>query len=71
MFGQHLRRNFLHEIRVREFLLGFLDVTLKFFAFLATRAAELRRQREAIDRALEAVWTGTRTPVEALSFVSY
>ena len=43
----------------------------KFFAFLATRAAELRRQREAIDRALEAVWTGRRTPVEALSLVSY
>jgi ABC-type glycerol-3-phosphate transport system substrate-binding protein len=43
----------------------------KFFAFLATRAAELRRQREAIDRALEAVWSGTRTPVEALSLVSY
>jgi sn-glycerol 3-phosphate transport system substrate-binding protein len=43
----------------------------KFFAFLATRAATLRRQREAIDRALEAVWTGARTPVEALSLVSY
>lgn len=43
----------------------------RFCAFLATRAAELRRQREAIDRALEAVWTGTRTPVEALSLVSY
>ena len=43
----------------------------KFSAFLATRAATLRRQREAIDRALEAVWTGARTPVEALSLVSY
>ena len=43
----------------------------KFFAFLATRAATLRRQREAIDRALEAVWTGARTPVEALSLVRY
>ncbi len=43
----------------------------KFFAFLAARAATLRRQREAIDRALEAVWTGARTPVEALSLVSY
>jgi ABC-type glycerol-3-phosphate transport system substrate-binding protein len=43
----------------------------KFFAFLATRAATMRRQREAIDRALEAVWTGGRTPVEALSLVSY
>lgn len=43
----------------------------KFFAFLATRAATLHRQREAIDRALEAVWTGARTPVEALSLVSY
>jgi sn-glycerol 3-phosphate transport system substrate-binding protein len=43
----------------------------KFFAFLATRAATLRQQREAIDRALEAVWTGARTPVEALSLVSY
>jgi extracellular solute-binding protein len=43
----------------------------KFFAFLATRAAEQRRQREAIDRALEAVWSGSRTPVEALSLVRY
>lgn len=43
----------------------------KFFAFLATRAATLRRQREAIDGALEAVWTGARTPVEALSLVRY
>lgn len=43
----------------------------RFSAFLATRAAALRRQREAIDRALEAVWTGARTPVEALSLVSY
>jgi sn-glycerol 3-phosphate transport system substrate-binding protein len=43
----------------------------KFSAFLVTRAAALRRQREAIDRALEAVWTGARTPVEALSLVSY
>jgi sn-glycerol 3-phosphate transport system substrate-binding protein len=43
----------------------------KFCAFLATRAAVLRRQREAIDRALEAVWTGERTPVEALGLVSY
>jgi hypothetical protein len=43
----------------------------KFFAFLATRAATLSRQRETIDRALEAVWTGASTPVEALSLVSY
>ena len=43
----------------------------RFSAFLATRGAALRRQREAIDRALEAVWTGGRTPVEALSLVSY
>jgi ABC-type glycerol-3-phosphate transport system substrate-binding protein len=43
----------------------------KFCAYLATRAAVLRRQREAIDRALEAVWSGARTPVEALSLVSY
>ncbi len=43
----------------------------RFFAFLAARASTLRRQREAIDRALEAVWSGTRTPVDALSLVSY
>lgn len=43
----------------------------KFFAFLAARASTLRRQREAIDRALEAVWSGARTPVDALSLVSY
>jgi sn-glycerol 3-phosphate transport system substrate-binding protein len=43
----------------------------RFFAYLATRAATLRRQREAIDRALEAVWSGARTPVEALSLVRY
>jgi sn-glycerol 3-phosphate transport system substrate-binding protein len=43
----------------------------KFSAFLATRGDALRRQREAIDRALEAVWTGARTPVEALSLVTY
>jgi sn-glycerol 3-phosphate transport system substrate-binding protein len=43
----------------------------KFFAFLSDRAATLRRQREAIDRALEAVWSGKRTPVDALSLVSY
>lgn len=43
----------------------------KFFAFLAGRAAALSREREAIDRALEAVWTGARTPVEALSLVRY
>ena len=43
----------------------------KFFAFLSTRAATLRLQREAIDRALEAVWSGQRTPVDALSLVSY
>jgi ABC-type glycerol-3-phosphate transport system substrate-binding protein len=43
----------------------------KFYAYLAGRAAELRRQREAIDRALEAVWSGKRTPVDALSLVSY
>jgi ABC-type glycerol-3-phosphate transport system substrate-binding protein len=42
-----------------------------FFAFLAQRSAALRRQREAIDGALEAVWTGRRTPVDALSLVSY
>lgn len=43
----------------------------KFFAFLASQAATQRRQREAIDRALEAVWSGARTPVEALTLVSY
>jgi sn-glycerol 3-phosphate transport system substrate-binding protein len=43
----------------------------KFFAFLAARASAMHRQREAIDRALEAVWSGARTPVDALSLVSY
>ena len=43
----------------------------KFYAYLAARSSELRRQREAIDRALEAVWSGKRTPVDALSLVSY
>lgn len=43
----------------------------KFYAFLAQRASALRRQREAIDRALEAVWSGRRTPVDALDLVSY
>lgn len=43
----------------------------RFFAFLAARASTLRRQREAIDRALEAVWSGARTPVDALSLVRY
>jgi hypothetical protein len=43
----------------------------KFFAYLAARAATLRREREAIDRALEAVWSGERTPVDALSLVKY
>jgi ABC-type glycerol-3-phosphate transport system substrate-binding protein len=43
----------------------------KFFAFLAARAATLRRERAAIDRALEAVWSGSRTPVDALSLVRY
>lgn len=40
-----------------------------FFAFLATHAAEARRQREAIDYALEAVWSGERTPLDALRLV--
>ena len=43
----------------------------KFYAYLAARAAALRRQREAIDRALEAVWSGKSTPVDALKLVSY
>jgi sn-glycerol 3-phosphate transport system substrate-binding protein len=43
----------------------------KFYAYLAARAAALHRQREAIDRALEAVWRGKRTPVDALGLVSY
>lgn len=43
----------------------------KFYAFLAQRAAALRRQREAIDHALEAVWSGKSTPVDALKLVSY
>jgi ABC-type glycerol-3-phosphate transport system substrate-binding protein len=43
----------------------------KFFAFLAGHAAEARRRREAIDQALEAVWSGARTPVDALSLVKY
>jgi len=43
----------------------------KFFAYLAARASAGQRQREAIDRALEAVWSGQRTPVDALRLVSY
>lgn len=43
----------------------------RFYAFLAQRAAALQRQREAIDHALEAVWSGKSTPVDALKLVSY
>lgn len=43
----------------------------RFYAWLAARSDELRRQREAIDGALEAVWRGKRTPVDALSLVKY
>ena len=42
-----------------------------FFAYLAAHAAEARERRETIDQALEAVWTGARTPVDALSLVKY
>jgi ABC-type glycerol-3-phosphate transport system substrate-binding protein len=43
----------------------------RFYAWLAERNAELLRQRDAIDGALEAVWRGKRTPVDALSLVRY
>jgi len=38
-----------------------------FFAFLATRAAQARRQREALELQLEAVWRGDKTAPDALN----
>jgi ABC-type glycerol-3-phosphate transport system substrate-binding protein len=40
-----------------------------FFAFLATRAAEARRMRDAMESELEAVWRGDKTALDALSAV--
>lgn len=40
-----------------------------FFAFLATRAAEARRVRDAMEAELEAVWRGDKTALDALSAV--
>jgi ABC-type glycerol-3-phosphate transport system substrate-binding protein len=41
-----------------------------FFAFLATRAAEARRVRDAMEAELEAVWRGDKTALDALNAVS-
>ena len=41
-----------------------------FFAFLATKAAEARRQRELMEVELEAVWRGNKTALDALNAVS-
>jgi sn-glycerol 3-phosphate transport system substrate-binding protein len=41
-----------------------------FFAFLATRAAEARRLRDAMETELEAVWRGDKTALDALDAVS-
>ena len=41
-----------------------------FFAFLATRAAEARRTRDAMEAELEAVWRGDKTALDALNAVS-
>jgi len=38
-----------------------------FFAFLATRAARARREREALEVQLEAVWRGDKTALDALN----
>lgn len=41
-----------------------------FFAFLAGKAAEARRQREVMEVELEAVWRGKKTALDALNAVS-
>ena len=41
-----------------------------FFAFLAARAAEARRQREVMEVELEEVWRGKKTALDALNAVS-
>jgi ABC-type glycerol-3-phosphate transport system substrate-binding protein len=41
-----------------------------FFAFLAGRAAEARRVRDAMEAELEAVWRGDKTALDALNAVS-
>jgi maltose-binding protein MalE len=41
-----------------------------FFAFLAARAAESRRMRDAMEAELEAVWRGDKTALDALNAVS-
>jgi sn-glycerol 3-phosphate transport system substrate-binding protein len=40
-----------------------------FFAFLAARAAETRRVRDAMEAELEAVWRGDKTALDALNAV--
>lgn len=40
-----------------------------FFAYLATRAAEARRVRDAMEAELEAVWRGEKTALDALNAV--
>ena len=41
-----------------------------FFAFLATRAAQARREREIMEEELEAVWRGDKTALDALDAYS-
>jgi hypothetical protein len=41
-----------------------------FFAFLATRAAQARREREILEEELEAVWRGGKTALDALDAYS-
>ena len=41
-----------------------------FFAFLAARAADGRRTRDAMEEELEAVWRGDKTALDALNAVS-
>jgi hypothetical protein len=41
-----------------------------FFAFLATRAAQARREREILEEELEAVWRGGKTALDALDSYS-
>ena len=41
-----------------------------FFAFVATRAAQARREREILEEELEAIWRGDKTALDALDTYS-
>jgi len=41
-----------------------------FFAFVATRVAQARREREILEEELEAVWRGGKTALDALDTYS-